>query len=134
MTTDRQPLPPVRPLSRPGWPVAEGTAIALVICCLADLAGVALKVRSSSSARSVGAAEVAFVAVLVGLAAWGLLRLLEPRVANPKRTWTGIATVVLAVSLIGPVVDGVGTAATIVLLALHLGVGCVLIAPLPARP
>jgi hypothetical protein len=58
---------------------------------------------------------------LAGLAAWGLLTLLERRSAHATTAWTAIAAVVLAVSLTGPLGNGVDTASKLVLACLHLG-------------
>jgi hypothetical protein len=134
MTTDRQHRPSIRSSSHPAWVVAEATAVALVIWYVADLAGVGLKVHSGGSTRSVGAAEVMFVSLLVGIAGWGVLNVVQRRVARPIRTWRTIASVVLLLSFMGPLAEAVGTATTVALFALHLGTGSVLIAQLPRRP
>ena len=97
------------------------------------LAGVSLRVQSGSSTQSVGAAAVVAVSVLAGLAGWALLAALQRLVGRPRRWWTSTALVVLALSLLGPLGQGVGTAATCTLVAMHLAVGTVLILQLPGR-
>lgn len=134
MTTDRQAHLSIRSLSGRLRIVAEATVLALVIWSVAALAGVGLYVQTGSSPQSyVGAAAVAVVATLAGLAGWALLALLERVVARPRTWWTAVAIVVLGISLLGPLADGVGAATTLTLLATHLGVGTVLITQLPGR-
>jgi hypothetical protein len=94
------------------------------------LAGIRLTVHSGfGSARhveQVGVAQVAVVSLLAGLAAWALLAVLERRTARPRRTWTVVAAVVLALSLAGPM-SATSTTAGITLACLHVLVGSVLI-------
>lgn len=101
---------------------------------LTEPAGIDLVARTGPSATMrVGPVAVAATAAVVGFAAWGLLAFLE-RVAGPRarRIWIIIASVLLALSLLGPL-GGVATSAVIGLLTLHLVVGVVLITGLP-RP
>lgn len=87
----------------------------------------------ATPAGPVGAVAVAVVGLIVGFAAWGLLVVLERAAGTrARRIWRIIASVVLAVSLLGPL-GGVGGAAVAGLICLHLIVGLVLIAGLP-RP
>lgn len=69
---------------------------------------------------------------MIGLAGWGFLAVLEKSTARAGRIWTIIAVAVLAFSLLGPLV-AVTTAATLVLLGMHVLVGGVLIAGLVRR-
>lgn len=75
-------------------------------------------------------------ALIAGLAAWGLLALLERGVRYAARTYRIIALVLLVVSLAGPLGSGVGTSSRLVLLGMHLIVGAALIIVLPgsSRP
>jgi hypothetical protein len=70
---------------------------------------------------------VVIASLLAGLAGWALLVVLERFGRRPRRTWTGIAVVVLALSLGGPLGNGVHTATTITPAGMHLAVGAVLI-------
>jgi hypothetical protein len=99
---------------------------------LTQTAGVNLIVHSGGSETRVGAGAVILVAVVVGLAGWGLLALLERVAGRARPIWTVIAAAVLALSLLGPL-GGVSSGAVLGLLCLHLVVGLVLVAGLP-RP
>lgn len=107
--------------------VAATAAAALLVWLIAvPVAGVELIARSGGGTQEVGGAQVAMVTVIVGLAGWALLEVLERRVANPARRWTAIALIVLALSLAGPLgTSTVGAALTLV--ALHLVTAAVLI-------
>jgi hypothetical protein len=76
---------------------------------------------------------VVVTALVAGLAAWGLLALLERTVSRPARTYRIIALTVLAISLAGPLGSGVDTSSRLVLLGMHLTVGAALIIGLPCR-
>ncbi|MFA1543571.1 DUF6069 family protein [Actinomadura monticuli] len=75
----------------------------------------------------VGAGMVAAAALAAGLAGWALLALLERAARRPRRTWTAIAAVFLALSLAGPLGSAADAASLGVLAAMHLLVGAVLI-------
>lgn len=112
--------------------VAATVAVTLAGWAVAGpLAGVRLAVRSGDTTRVVGPASVAVVSLLVGLAAWGLLALLERVTGRARAIWIAVALVVLVLSLAGPL-GGATPAATVSLLCLHLSAGAVLI-PLLAR-
>jgi hypothetical protein len=115
--------------------VIGAAAAALAVWTVAvPLAGVDLTVRTDGGGgiRKVGSGDVVLVSLLAGLAGWGLLALLERFTAHPRRTWTATALVVLALSLLGPLGAGVGTAATVTLAGMHVAAAAVLI-PLLAR-
>ena len=99
---------------------------------LAETAGLDLVARTGTSTTRVGPVAVVVVALLVGFAAWGLLALLERVSGRARPIWTVIAGGVLLISLLGPL-GGIGAAAVLGLLCLHLVVGLVLITGLP-RP
>jgi hypothetical protein len=71
-------------------------------------------------------------ASIAGLAAWGLLAVLERTVRRPERTYRTIASIVLLLSLAGPL-GGAGAGDRMALLGLHLTVGVALIVGLPGR-
>lgn len=93
------------------------------------LAGVRLTVKLSADAAAgpVGPLGVILVAVVAGLAAWGLLALLEHVTAQARTIWRFLATAVLLVSLTAPLGAGTTTSAKVSLAALHVAVGAVLI-------
>lgn len=72
---------------------------------------------------------VAGVAAVAGLAAWGVLTLIERLSRRPSRMWLVIATTVLIGSLGGPLSgDGLAAANRLALVLMHLAAGGVLIA------
>jgi hypothetical protein len=90
-------------------------------------AGVDLVVRNGGTEQSVTAVAVVVSTLLAGLAGWALLALLERFTARARSVWTGAAALVLLLSLLGPVGGGVGTGATLTLVALHLVAAAVLV-------
>lgn len=114
--------------SRRTLTVAAGAAAALVLWAVVYLlAGVELTTKQASGPQPDSPIAVAGASLLIGLAAWGLLVLLERKVTRPARTWTIIALVVLAASMIGPVGEAADTATMLTLIGLHLIVAAVLI-------
>ena len=81
----------------------------------------------------IGAVAVVATALLAGLAAWGLLTLLERTVRRPVRTYRIIALVVLALSLAGPLGYDASLSGRLALVAMHVTVGAALIIGLPGR-
>jgi hypothetical protein len=103
-----------------GWTIAH------------QLAGVDLIVDTGSGPATVTPAAVALATVVAGLAAWGLLALVERRTQRAAAVWSGIVSTLLLISLLGPIGSAVGAAATAALVAMHLAAGAVLI-PIMAR-
>jgi hypothetical protein len=97
------------------------------------LAGADLIVDTGSGRTTVTPAAVVLVTIVVGLAAWGLLALVERFSRRAAAVWSGIAGAVLLISLLGPIGSAVGAGATAALVAMHLATGAVLI-PLLSRP
>ncbi|MFC4117955.1 DUF6069 family protein [Nonomuraea zeae] len=106
-----------------GTPVAALALWAVAV----PVAGVTLTVQTGGTPQTTGPVAVMVASLLAGLAGWALLAVLERWTARPTRIWTIIALVVLALSLLGPIGSAVGTAATLVLLLMHLVVGAVLV-------
>jgi hypothetical protein len=96
------------------------------------LAGADLIVDTGSGRTTVTPAAVVLVTIVVGLAAWGLLAVLERFTRRAATVWTWIAGAVLLISLLGPFGSAVGAGTTATLVAMHLATGAVLI-PLMAR-
>lgn len=108
--------------------VAAATAVNLLVWVVAvPLAGVDLLVRSGTGGQRVGPLAVAAVTLLAGVAAWGLLALLERITRRAALVWTVTAGAVLVVSLAGPLGSGTGTTARLILSGMHLVAGAVLI-------
>ncbi|ATO13000.1 hypothetical protein CO540_03455 [Micromonospora sp. WMMA2032] len=109
--------------------VLAATAATLLGWAVAvPLAGVELTARGGGgAAQRVTPVAVAVSTLLAGLAGWALLALLERLTARARPVWTVVAVLVLALSLLGPVGAGVGSAATVTLVSLHLVAAAVLV-------
>lgn len=118
-----------RPLTVGGAAVA-----ALVVWAVAvPLAGVALTVRMGGGPQEVGPVSVVVASLVIGLAGWALLAVLERVASRPGRVWTVVALAVLVLSLLGPLGGAVGGGAMSVLIVMHLVVGGVLVGGLARR-
>lgn len=113
--------------------VAAAAATFVVWTVAYPIAGVDLVVDSGSGPTTVGPVAVVLVTVLAGLAAWGLLALLERVSRRGTTIWTWTAAAVLLLSLLGPIGSAEGGGATVALLAMHLVTGAVLIPTMAAR-
>jgi len=110
--------------------VAGATVAALVAWTFMHVVGdIDLAVNSGGSVTHVTGWAVAATAILVGLAGWALLALLERYTTRPRPIWIGIAVAVFLISLLGPL-GGVSAAAVGSLVALHAVVAAALIAGL----
>jgi hypothetical protein len=96
------------------------------------LAGADLIVDTGSGRTTVTPAAVVLTTVVAGLAAWGLLALIERSTRRAATIWSWIAGAVLVISLLGPIGSAIGGGATAALVAMHLAAGAVLI-PVLAR-
>lgn len=112
-----------------GITVAAATAGALLLWAVN---GPDLAVRRGGAVQHIGPVAVAATALLAGLAAWALLAVLERTAGRPARTYRIIASIVLVLSLAGPL-GGADASSRLVLLAMHLTVGAALIIGLPGR-
>jgi hypothetical protein len=125
--TAEAPMPPGRRVR--ALAVLGAAAATLTVWAVAGpLAGVDLRVRlGSHSAQQVGPSTVAIVTILAGLAAWGLLAVLERFAPRARTVWVAIVLVALALSLAGPLTAGVTTAAKVGLAGMHLAAAAVLV-------
>jgi hypothetical protein len=138
--------PTTRPRRARALAVIAAALAALAVWLVTDpLLGVDLAAPTrpgSEELLSITPALVAGTSLVVALAGWALLALLERFTARPRIIWTAIALLVALVSLAGPLSTLASTtAANAVALALmHLAVAAVLIpilagtSPGPARP
>jgi 4-amino-4-deoxy-L-arabinose transferase-like glycosyltransferase len=92
-----------------------------------------LTVRTGNTATSVGPAAVIATSLAAGLAGWLLLAILERYSARPRRAWTVIASAVLVLSLLGPILYSVTAPTAGALIAMHAVVGVILITGLSRR-
>jgi hypothetical protein len=83
-----------------------------------QVASVDLAVHRGDTTQSVGVAAVVLTVLVMAGSGVGLLRLLEARTANGLRTWTIVASVVFALSLLGPL-GATTVAAGVALASLH---------------
>ncbi|GAA3587651.1 hypothetical protein GCM10022419_082400 [Nonomuraea rosea] len=114
--------------------VVGAPAAALAVWALAvPIAGNTLTVRMGAGTQPVEPGSVLVVSLLVGLAGWALLAILERFASRPGRIWTIVALAVLVLSLLGPLGSAVGIATTLVLVLMHLAVGTVLVLGLARR-
>ncbi|TDC52026.1 hypothetical protein E1212_10500 [Jiangella ureilytica] len=136
MTT--QEITTSRPVRQRGvLAVAGAMAAAAVPWVVAEIAGTDLEVTTGGWTMDVGLPLVLGAALVVSLAGWGLLALLQRRRPDARRVWTIVAVTVLLLSLMGPLTADATTAARVYLAHMHLAVGLVLIPGLrraAARP
>jgi steroid 5-alpha reductase family enzyme len=85
------------------------------------------QVRIGGDTQTVSMVDVVAVTLIVGCLAWALLALLERATGNAMRTWTALAVIVAAVSLVGPLGSGIGTASKVTLALMHLAAGAVIV-------
>lgn len=113
--------------------VTAGAAGALLLWAVSDpWGGIDLTVRQGGGTQHVGPAAVVATALIAGLAAWGLLTLLErSSVGHPVRAFRIVASAVLLLSLAGPLTSGDGLGSRLTLIGMHLTVGAALIIGLP---
>lgn len=129
MTASTNPAPRVRTTRRTRLAaIGVTTATSLAAWLLmAPISGRDLKVKHGTDTATVGPLDVVVVSLLAGLAGWGLLAFLERRhTERPLHVWALTARCVLALSLLGPLGTGIGSA-KLALASLHLLAGGVLI-------
>ena len=100
-TTIRYAAPANRVSRTRALSVAGAVLAAVAVWAVAvPLSGTHLLIRfGSGAAQSVGIDYVIGASLAASLAGWGLLALLERRTARARRIWTGIACVVVVLSL-----------------------------------
>ena len=112
--------------------VAGGVVGALVVWAVAEfVVGLDLRTPAFSSdqqPQELNAALVAVSSLVGGLAAWGVLALLERFRAHAHRAWLVVAPIALLVSLSAPLSGtGISGSERIALVAMHLAVAAVVI-------
>lgn len=131
-TLTHQPPTSQTRLRRLAAVIAAVVAAVVLWAIAAHGAGVDLRSPAFGPSQKPAVLNAGIVAVasgLAGLAAWGLLALLERTTRRPRRIWTGIALAVLVVSLGAPLSGhGVSDASRAILVCLHLLVAATLVA------
>ena len=124
-------LPPQRQFRSRALAVTAAVLAALSVWAVAvPLLGVHLVVHSApgaSDTQTISVGLVLAVSLLASLLGWGLIAALERLTQRPTTIWTVAASVVLGVSLAGPITAAVTTGAKIAMVLLHLTVAAVLI-------
>jgi len=123
-----KPSPPDR--TARALTVGLAAAAALAVWAAVHLVGgVSLTVKLSADAAIgvVGPPGIVLVALGAGLAAWGLLAVLEHVSGQARTIWRFLATAGLLVSLTAPLGAGTSAGAKVSLACLHVAVGAVLI-------
>ncbi len=137
-TTDRDHFTsmPTRLTRARAFGVAGAALAALAVWTVAvPLLGVDLLVRpGGGSAQTVGVGTVVTASLVASLLGWALLALLERRVTRARTVWTGVAAVVLLLSLAGPLTGGTTSSAAAALTLMHVAVAAVLIPTLRHSP
>jgi hypothetical protein len=122
-----------RPTRARALTVAAAVAAAVLgWALLAPVAGLDLTVTVGTGQQRLGVVAVIAATLVTGLVGWGLRALLDRLTGRARTAWTVIATVVLALSLLGPVGSAVGGGTVAALIGLHLLVGLVLLLGLRA--
>jgi Family of unknown function (DUF6069) len=113
--------------------IVDAIVLNVVILAVARLATGEYPVATvGGDDQAVGFVAVIGTTALAGLAAWGLLALLERVTSRAATVWTAIAIVVFLFSLLGPLGSGADTASKVALALLHTGAAATLI-PLMRR-
>jgi hypothetical protein len=122
-----------RPTRARALTVAAAVAAAVLgWALLAPVAGLDLTVTVGTGQQRLGVVAVIAATLVTGLVGWGLRALLDRLTGRARTVWTVIATIVLALSLLGPVGSAVGGGTVAALIGLHLLVGLVLLLGLRA--
>lgn len=122
-----------RPTRARALTVAAAVAAAVLgWALLAPVAGLDLTVTVGTGQQRLGVVAVIAATLVTGLVGWGIRALLDRLTGRARTVWTVIATIVLALSLLGPVGSAVGGGTVAALIGLHLLVGLVLLLGLRA--
>lgn len=105
----------------------------LLYAITGPIMGIDLQVRAGTGVQTVEGLTVVVFSVATGLAGWALLTLLRKVTRKAETVWRVIASLVLVVSLLGPL-GATSVATGVVLVTMHLVVGGVLLVGLPYRP
>ncbi|WP_433120404.1 DUF6069 family protein [Micromonospora sp. CA-246542] len=107
--------------------VAVAALAAVAVWSIATLAGAQLTVDQGTGPRDVTVLAVVLNSVIAALLGWGLLAVLERFRASARTIWTGIALVVLVLSLVPASLVDASAGTRVALVLMHLVVGAVVI-------
>lgn len=120
-----------RRLHRAALVLTAGLAAALAWVVAVPIAGLQLDVVTGGHPQTVGVGACIFGGIVGGLMGWAALALLERFTRSPRRIWTIIALVALALSLTSPITAATSPSTAVILTLLHLLVGAIIIPTLP---
>ena len=109
--------------------VVGAAFVALAVWAAAvPLLGADLLVRPpGGSPQPVGPGSIVGASLIASALGWALLALLERRTVRARTIWTGLALVVVLLSLAGPLTAGTTAAGKVVLALMHLAVAALVI-------
>ncbi|MFI7593521.1 DUF6069 family protein [Micromonospora sp. NPDC049359] len=107
--------------------VAVAVLAAVAVWSIATLAGAQLTVDQGVGPRDVTVLAVVLNSAIAALLGWGLLAVLERFRASAITIWTGIALVVLVLSLVPASLVDASAGTRVALVLMHLVVGAVVI-------
>ncbi len=112
--------------------IAAATLSPLLVWVIAvPLAGLDLVAGAGATAQTVAPPAIVGATLVAGLAAWGVLALLERVSKRGRLIFTIVGWAFLALSLLGPVMTGTAGAVLVVLLVMHVATGSTLVIGLP---
>ncbi|MEU0548710.1 DUF6069 family protein [Micromonospora sp. NPDC005979] len=100
---------------------------AVAVWSIATVAGTRLTVDQGAGPQDVTVLAVIVTSALAALLGWGLLAVLERLSARATMIWTGIAVVVLVLSLVPASLVDASAGTRVALVLMHLVVGAVVI-------
>ena len=118
---------------RRGVGVLAAVAAVLVVWVLGDLAGADYWITDSQGTVRIDLSIATEVTLILALAGWALLAVLERITRHGTRIWAGIAVLITVASEIPVFLVEATTATRVALFIVHLAVGAVLI-PAYTRP
>lgn len=135
-TTIRYAAPANRVTRTRALSIAGAVLAAVAVWAIAvPLSGTHLLIRfGSGAAQGVGIDYVIGASLAASLAGWSLLALLERRTPRALRIWTGIAFVVVVLSLSLPLTAGATLSSKVALALMHVAVAAVLIPAMRRSP
>ncbi|MEJ2887220.1 DUF6069 family protein [Actinomycetospora aeridis] len=107
--------------------IVAALVVTLAVWLVGHLAGADYWISDSQGTVRIDALVTTQVTVVLGLAGWGVLALLERLSRHGTTAWTVLATLVVVASLVPILLVDATTATRVALTAVHLAVGAVLI-------
>jgi hypothetical protein len=109
---------------------AVAAVVTTAVAAAAHAAGVSFADRTGESIPVFAFAQLTFIGALLGVA---LAASVRRRASQPRRTFTGVAWTLAAVSCVAPTLIGLGAASVAVLVVEHLVAAAIVIPRIAAR-